>query len=350
MEKYFKNQVTALHGYTSPPQTGMIAKLNQNESPFDVPETIKTELLKKIGSLEWNLYPVNESPQLCEKLASRFNVAANQILLGNGSNQLLQTILTAALESGDRVLYCPPSFSLFDLFPVIYGGTLVKEFQAPGAAFPLDAVLQRIEQENPKIVLLCSPNNPTGSVISLDDLKTVCEKSSGLVFFDEAYAEFHTESAVDLVREYPNLIISRTFSKAFSLAGLRFGYFISTASNIEQLRKVNLPYNVNLMTEQIALRLLDEQDLIQKNVKYISDERDRVYKEMSGLSGITVYPSAANFILFKTNDGKKTFQQLKDKKVLVRDVSGYDLCENHLRVSIGLREHNNLFLEILKVL
>ncbi|MBN1997710.1 histidinol-phosphate transaminase [candidate division KSB1 bacterium] len=348
MEKYFKKAVSELEGYTSPPQKDYKAKLNQNESPFDVPQELKNKLCRSAQELAWHHYPLNESPELAGKLAAWHQVAADQVLLGNGSNQLLQTLLTAVLEQNDSVLYCPPSFSLFDLFPVIYGGRLETVPRPPGTNFPLEGVLDRLAATRPKIVLLCSPNNPTGDDMNAESLSAICEKAHGLVLMDEAYAEFSGTTCIPLIKKYPNLVISRTFSKAFSLAGLRFGYLLGDSAVIAQLRKANLPYNVNLFTELVASRLLDDKSFMQKQVKYICNERDRLFAEMKSIAHIKAYRSFANFILFKCGNAQRMFSQLKQAGVLVRDVSEYPLLENHLRVSVGSKTENDLFLHVLR--
>lgn len=348
MEHIFKKSVLELHGYVSPPQKEFKVKLNQNESPFDVPQYLKDELAESAKKLAWNRYPLNESPELMQKLARRHHVEPNQILLGSGSNQIFQTLLTATISPGDAVLYTAPTFSLYDLFSKIYDGTLVEILHAPDAGYPLDNVLEKIKQTNPKLLLICSPNNPTGWEIDLKTVELICQSSNGLVFFDEAYGEFTEQSAVPLLSKYDNLMVSRTFSKAFSMAGLRFGYFVANAPIIEQLRKVNIPYNVNLFTEMVALRLLDNEAEMRQNVQYLKDERARVSADMQKIRGITVFPSAANFILFKGPQTLDLFGALKDRGVLVRDVSSYPLLAGHQRVSMGFKEENDLFLDTLK--
>ncbi len=350
MNRYFKKSVLKLHGYTSPPQKEYKAKLNQNESPFDVPDALKNELSDAAKKLAWNRYPLNESPALMQKLAQRHDVQPQQILLGNGSNQIFQTLLTATLEPGDAVLYTPPTFSLYDLYTDIYDGNLVEVLQAPGADYPIEKVLSAIKQNNPKLIFICSPNNPTGWEIDLSLVKDICKAASGLVFFDEAYGEFAEQSAIPLLPKYENLLVSRTFSKAFSMAGLRFGYFVGNEPVIAQLRKVNIPYNVNLFTEMVALRLLDSEAEMHKQVQYLKDERDRVAADMQKINGITVFPSAANFILIKGPDDLDLFRTLKDRGVLVRDVSSYPLLKGHQRVSIGFKDENDLFIETLETI
>lgn len=347
MKRYFKQVVVDMEGYASPPQKEYRIKLNQNESPFDVPASVKQELAEAAKQLSWNRYPVNESPALAEKLAQRHKVRAQQILLGNGSNQLFQTLLTAALEPHDAVVYTVPTFSLYELYTDIYQGRRIEIPQPPGTAYPQEMVLQAIKQEQPRIVYLCSPNNPTGEEIDLGCVRKICSASGGLVFFDEAYAEFSEQSAIPLLKEFDNLIVSRTFSKAFSMAGLRFGYFVANTPVIEQLRKVNLPYNVNLFTELVALRLLDFEKEMAENIAYLKRERERVFAELQQMHGLTVFPSNANFLLIRGTEPINLFQELKERGVLVRDVSSYPLLRGFQRVSIGLREENDLFLSTL---
>ena len=345
MEKYFKRSVLHLDGYISPPQKDYLAKLNQNENPFDVPQNIKDKLCENAKTLSWNRYPVNTSPELRSQLAVWHRIDESQILLGSGSNQIFQSMLSAVVEPGDKIIYCPPTFSLFDLYADLYGGELIKVQHAPGENFPVDRLLQAIDKHQPKIVLLCSPNNPTGFEMSLTDLDKVCQAAPGLVFWDEAYGEFSERSAKSLLDKYKQLIISRTFSKAFSLAGLRFGYFLAHKDIIAQLVKINIPYNVNLFTEMVAIELLKNLSFMEEHVAYIKNERERLYNRMREMNGVRVFPSAANFLLFKSTDNTNLFLELKNRGILVRDVSSYELLDGYQRLSIGSKEENNLFLE-----
>ncbi len=345
MDKYFKKSVLKLDGYISPPQKQYLAKLNQNENPFDVPGDIKEKLCEDAKKLSWNRYPMNTSPELRRQLAEWHLVSETQILLGSGSNQIFQIMLSAVIEPGDKVMYCPPTFSLFDLYADLYGGELIKIHHAPGTDFQIDRLLQAVEQHKPKIILLCSPNNPTGFEMTLPDLERICQAAPGLVFWDEAYGEFSDQSAKILLDKYQQLIISRTFSKAFSLAGLRFGYFLAHADIITQLVKINIPYNINLFTEMVAVKLLQNRSFMDKHVAYIKNERERLYNRMLAIEQIKVFPSAANFLLFKSMDDTNLFMELKNRGILVRDVSSYELLDGFQRVSIGSFEENNLFLE-----
>ena len=348
MQDYFKSSVLQLDGYTSPPQKEFKVKLNQNESPFDVPEELKQRCMQRIEQLDWNRYPENNSQLLRDKLAARHGVVPEQILLGNGSNQLYQTLLTAVLYPGDRVLLTPPTFSLYESYVNIFDAKIVNVMYPPDQAYPLDKVLNKLVSEKPRLTILCSPNNPTGAELPAADVEKICQAAPGLVLFDEAYGEFSDRDAVSLVQRYENLIVSRTFSKAFSMAGLRFGYLIAQPDVVQQLGKVNLPYNVNVFTEQVVMELLNHQTDLMQQVQYLRKERNRVYALMQRISDVTVYPSAANFILFKGPTGVDLFPELKKRGVLVRDVSSYPLLQDHQRVTIGYQEENDLFLKTLQ--
>jgi histidinol-phosphate aminotransferase len=346
-EAIFKKSVLKIKGYQSPPQSHVKAKLNQNENPFDVPVEVKAMLADRIAKLDWNRYPVNESPALRKKLAAWHHLQPQQILLGNGSNQLLQTILSATVNDGDKVCWSSPTFSLFSLFSALYNAVPVDIRQTRALQFPYEAFIAGVENHQPRVILLCSPNNPTGSEINLDFLRTLCSRATGLVFWDEAYAEFTDQTAIELLSQYSNLVISRTFSKAFSLAGLRFGYLIANKTVIEQLEKVNLPYNVNIITEAVVSELLECRDILFERVDQVVEQRQKMYKELCLIPELTVYPSKANFILFKCQNSRSVFQTLKKHGILVRDVSSYPLLENHLRVNVGSPEENKYFLDIL---
>lgn len=348
MQRYFKTSVVQLDGYTSPPQKEFRVKLNQNESPFDVPDTLKQRCMQRIERLAWNRYPINNSQLLREKLAARHRVDPDQILLGNGSNQLYQTLLTAVMSQGEPLLLTHPTFSLYELFAQIYDARIITVLHPPDESYPLDKVLENIQKKKPRLTIVCSPNNPTGSELPLPDVEKICQSAPGLVLFDEAYGEFSDREAVSLVLRNENLVVSRTFSKAFSMAGLRFGYLIAQQKVIKQLAKVNLPYNVNVFTEQVVTELLNHQSELMQHVQYLQKERDRIFSMMQRISGLTVYPSAANFLLIKAPAGLDLFAELKKQGVLVRDVSSYPLLQNHLRVTIGSKEENDMFLKALQ--
>lgn len=337
--------VRSLKGYPAPQQGEMIAKLNQNENPYDVPAEWKDDILESMRSLEWTRYPVYDPPELREKLAARLGVDPDRILLGNGSNQILFLLGTALLSPGDRVVISPPTFSLFDTAARIAHGTVVAVDQNPD--FSVDGPGVLAASESARLTFLCSPDNPTGHTVPLEFLEQVCGRAPGLVAWDEAYGEFRGETAVPLIDRHPNLVILKTFSKAFGLAGLRLGYLIGHPSVVAELKKVNIPFNVNLMSNLTALKLLDRPEWVSEQVARIVFERNRLTEALRLVPGITPFPSEANFILMRTPDGDAVFNGLKAEGVLVRPTEAHPLLKNCLRVTVGKPDENEAFLAAL---
>lgn len=340
-----KPEIRALKGYAAPPQGKVIAKLNQNENPFDIPAEWKEDILKQMADLNWGRYPDNQPARLREKLATRHGVQPDQIILGHGSNQLLYALCTAVLSPNDRVLTAPPTFSLVELAARLFQVNSVRVQKNADLSIPEDTFLA--ESATSKLIFLCSPDNPTGLTIKPDFLKAVLENTTGLLLWDEAYAEFCDWTAVSMLSDYPNLIVSRTFSKAFGLAGLRIGYLIVHPEIAGELNKANIPYNLDLFSVLVAERLLDEEAWMKKQVALLVDERERLFDSMRQLPGVTPFPSEANFITFEVTGAKMMLKRLQEKGVLIRDMTSYPLLESSLRVTVGTPEENNIFLETL---
>ncbi len=338
--------VRSLKGYPAPQQGEMIAKLNQNENPYDVPAEWKDEILESMRSLEWTRYPAYDPPELREKLAARLGVEPDRILLGNGSNQILFLLGTALLSPGDRVVIAPPTFSLFETAARIAHGSVVLVDQNPD--FSVDGTKVLAAAESARLTFLCSPDNPTGHTVPLDFLESVCGGTSGLVAWDEAYGEFWGETAVPLIDRHPNLVILKTFSKALGLAGLRIGYLIGHPSIVAELKKVNIPFNVNLMSNLTALKLLDRPEWIAEQAGRIVSERNRLSEALRSIPGITPFPSAANFILMRTPEGDAVFNGLRAEGILVRPTEAHPLLKNCLRVTVGKPDENEAFLAALR--
>jgi len=341
-----KPEILALAGYTAPPQGTVVAKLNQNENPYDLPEEWKMAIFKQMQQIKWPLYPEYNPGSLKNRLARRFDINENQILLGHGSNQLLYLIGTSVINPGDRVIITPPTFSLFDLAIRISQGNIVNIAKQSNFSLDMDTLVPAVKTA--KLILLCSPDNPTGTVIALDQLIEILKKSSGLVLWDEAYVEFGGKSALNLLNAYPNLIISRTFSKAFGMAGLRLGYLIAHPDIIRELQKANIPYNVNLFTLMTANYLLDHQEWMESHVKKIIRDRKKLFDQMQKIPQIKPYHSEANFILFETADKHKTFEALKSRGILIRDVGNKPPLDHCLRVTVGTPDENKAFLEAIR--
>ena len=344
--KRIRPEVRAIDGYHLVAYDCAV-KLNQNESPFDVPPHVKDRILARIRNLQWSRYPEPMPQDLVQAAASYVGFAPEQVMVANGSNSIIQHILNAIVAPGVSVAIPSPSFSLYGQFTEILGGTPI--YVGLDESFGYDTVaLNEAAASGVSAVIICSPNNPTGCDISNDDLAVLLEATDALVVVDEAYAEFNDHSALDLLSAHDNLIILKTLSKAFGAAAIRIGCLIAHPDIVDEIHKIKLPFDINLFSRVAAIELLSDREQIDQNVAYVVEERDRVFDQLSGIRGITAYPSKANLILFEVEDPGSVFEQLAEKGVLIRNVSGYPGLANGLRTCIGTREENDAFLSALE--
>jgi len=343
-----KAAVRAMSGY-SLVQPDCPVKLNQNECPFDVPEELKREIVDEALAANWGRYPGFVPREVREAIGRRHGLGPEHVLIGNGSNELIQAVFQTTLAQGDRVVLPAPTFTLYALMGQVAGADIRTVYLKADMTFDVDRLVEESAHPDVKLVVLCSPNNPTGSMISPEDTATVAEATQGLVVVDEAYYEFCGVSCIDLLDRLPNLVITRTFSKALGAAGLRLGYLAADPALVREIEKVKLPYNVNVISLLSAHKLIAQDALIEERAALIRSERQRVYEGLQDLPGIRPYPSHANFVLFEAERPvSEVFHGLIDRGVLIRDVSRYPMLERGMRVTIGLPEENDAFLEALQ--
>ncbi|HJW94701.1 MAG TPA: aminotransferase class I/II-fold pyridoxal phosphate-dependent enzyme [Thermoanaerobaculia bacterium] len=321
-------------------------KLNQNESPFDFPPELKQQVLDRVAKRSWNIYPDFESISLRSAIARSLTgtrgPTEDNILTGNGSNELLAAAISAFVGPGTPVVLPRPTFTLYEKLVTIAGGLPIPiEFDPDSGFLPLQAMLNAIAEYPGAIVIVCSPNNPTGGVLPPHGLEALLD-TGATVLFDRAYGDFANDTMPQL---HDRLVTFSTFSKAWGLAALRVGWLASTAANCREIRKVKLPYSLNIISEAIAEIALENRDVRDRNVAAIVSERERVFDAMRNVPRITVFPTAANFITFRTQ--RALFEELCARGILVRDVSAYPRLASCLRVSIGSRDQNDRFLAAL---
>jgi histidinol-phosphate aminotransferase len=339
------------------PQIADVIQLNVNENPYPPPPALLADLQRAVGEpgLALNRYPDRDAVQLRTSLASylsdRTGVAltVDQLWAANGSNEVLQQVLQAFGGPGRVALGFEPSYSMH---PILAAGTGTRWVGVPRAAdFSLsaDAAVQAVQEHRPDVVFLTTPNNPTGTVTPLEVLTSVCDVAPGMVVVDEAYAEFASgPSATTLLDRYPRLIVSRTMSKAFALAGARVGYLAASPAVVDALRLVRLPYHLSAITQVVARIALARMTELLATVEHVKKQRDRMVAEITGL-GLTVMPTDANFMLFGPFDEPpQVWQQLLDRGVLVRDVSSGAGLAGWLRVNAGTPAETTAFLSALE--
>ena len=311
--------------------------LDANENPFDNGV---------------NRYPDPYQRSLKSVLSEQKGLAEQQILLGNGSDEVLDLIYRAFCEPNqDNIITLPPTYGMYKVLAGINAVEnrevlLTRDFE------PNVTEILKVADSNSKLLFICSPNNPTGNAFQKKGIKELLESFNGLVVVDEAYIDFsNDESWVNELNQYPNLIVTQTLSKAYGLAGIRLGICYASEEIIGILNKIKPPYNVNQLTQQRALQRVLHQDLVKQEVKQILDEREELIKALKDLEFVTaLYPTDANFVLAKVDDANKRYQQLLEKQVVVRNRSTQPLCENTLRFTVGTPEENKKLIAILKEL
>jgi histidinol-phosphate aminotransferase len=346
----FRKEVLAMSAYKVADAQGLI-KLDAMENPYSWPEDIKQAWLETLKDCHLNRYPDPEARHLTQTI-KRLNRISDQfdVLLGNGSDEIIQLLLMA-LPVTAGVLAPAPGFVMYkqlsDCLGLNYQGIplLADTFE-----LDLPAMLAAIEQHQPSVIFLAYPNNPTGNLFSETAVLEIIKTAKGFVVIDEAYAPFANASLISMLGQYDNLLVMRTVSK-LGLAGLRLGYIIGNPAIIEQLHKIRLPYNINSLTQISADFALSNKTLFDQQTQKICAERAVVFKQLNELEGITAYPSAANFILFRTpkNKASEIFLSIRQQGVLIKNLSAQGgLLSDCLRVTIGKPEENKAFLTALR--
>ncbi|HSB12517.1 MAG TPA: aminotransferase class I/II-fold pyridoxal phosphate-dependent enzyme, partial [Blastocatellia bacterium] len=295
-----KPQVRGLRRYSLRYETVRV-KLNQNENPWDIPIEIRNETLRRLQHRAWSRYPEFEPSTLIERLSEFNGWAADGILVGNGSNELIQALLMVTVGEGKRVLINEPTFSLYRQITTVLGGEIISVPLSSQLAYDMKAIKAATELQKPDVTIICSPNNPTGCTILQTDLAEILEISRGLVAVDEAYFEFAGETALELLKQHQNLVVLRTFSKALGMAALRVGYLLTSPALAREISKALLPYNLNLFSRtaaEVALEMYEAR--LKTLVQIILGERERLCEELGRIPGLEPVRSQANFMIVRS--------------------------------------------------
>lgn len=348
--RFIRPAVRREHAYHVGSAPDVTVKLNQNECPYDLPEDLKRELLEALLQTPFNRYPTEQPDRLRAALAEHLGHDPEGLLIGNGSNELTYTLGLALVAPGVRVVLPRPMFALYGTMVRLFGGEGVGVPPRPDLSFDADALAETVARVRPALTVLASPNNPTGLAMTPDEIERVAAASSGFVLVDEAYIEFTEEpSAQTLLGRYPNVLVMRTFSKAFGLAGLRVGYLMGRPEVIAELLKARLPFMVDRFAETVAMTLLRRPELVRARIEEIKTSCRRLTADLQALDGVEVIPSQTNFVLFRTPLAPPTVMtSLSARGVLVRDMSGYPELPDFLRVNAGTPAENQVFVAALK--
>ncbi len=344
-----QQSIRGLQAYHVPNAKGMI-KLDAMENPYRLPDALQKQLADALAMAEINRYPDPSSRELVGVLKSAMQVPdAVEVLLGNGSDEIIQ-IIAMAVAGSDRVIMAPePSFSMYRMIALCLGMRYEAVPLRDDFALNLPLMLQAIEKYKPAVLFLAYPNNPTGNLFSRDDIKAMIELSPGLLVVDEAYHAFADDSFMSELVNYPNLLVLRTVSK-MGMAGLRLGLLAAHPELIETFNKVRLPYNINVLTQISAKFAFDHKSVFDLQTEQIKKDRATLFDALSVFSSLRVFPSKANFILFKTAAGKSEviFDALSVDGILIKTLNKQaGLLTDCLRVTVGAPAENKRFLESL---
>lgn len=335
-----KQSVKELQPYVVNPIVCSV-KLDANEGSKD----LFKDLVKQLGEEFYlNVYPDDSYNDLKKAICNYVGCKTSNICVGNGSSELLDLCIKTFVDREELILSLDPSFAMYSIYAKIFDTKYIGATSDDDFVINTDKVIDLIKEKDPKVTIICNPNNPTGSMIKKDDVIRIIKSTDNIVIVDEAYMEFGEESVVEEIENYKNLIVVKTLSKAFSMAGIRTGYLIACEELVNTVEKVRPPYNLNSISAFLATKALEEKDKMIAYVKGIKKEREKVYKSLLDMN-IKVFPSGANFLFFHSNI-KNLEDKLIREDVLIRKFGGK--LDNHYRVTIGSVDENNEFIKAMK--
>lgn len=341
-------EIQALHAYHVPPSSGFI-KLDAMENPYLLPQTLRDEIARMVADAAINRYPDAGAYELKAHIRSVTNLPSGMdVLLGNGSDEIIQVLAMAVAKPGAVLLSVEPSFVMYKMIAAFTGMRYVGVPLTQDFTLDLQTTLEAIEREQPALVFLAYPNNPTGNLFDAEAIKRIIAATPGLVVVDEAYYAFASDSFIPQLAHYDNLLVMRTFSK-LGMAGLRLGFLAGSKAWLEQLEKLRLPYNVGVLPQLVASKLLQHHDVLLAQAASIKQERTKLMSALNDIRGVKAYPSEANFILFRVAKATQIFEGLKQRGVLIKNLNGgHPALTDCLRVTVGTPEESAKFIAALQ--
>jgi histidinol-phosphate aminotransferase len=352
LRQWIKPGLLAARAYHVPDAEGLI-KLDAMENPYLLPVELREKILKFISGAEINRYPDPDASDLKQSLREVMEIpSGTEIMLGNGSDELIQIIAMAVAHSGKTILAPEPGFVMYKIIADTVGAEYVGvELDHDDFSLDSDAMLSAINEHQPAVVFLAYPNNPTGNLFDEDVISQMIHASPGLVVVDEAYSAFSKKSFMQRLGEFDNLLVMRTLSKS-GLAGLRLGFLAGPALWLNQLDKLRLPYNINSLSQKLAELILSHYEILEQQAKLICANRSKLFKQLQEIEGISPWQSSANFILFKSMDKSADIisAALLEQGILIKNVStSFPSLKGCLRVTVGTEDENEAFAAALKL-
>ncbi len=346
---WIRPDIRALSAYHVP-DPGQLIKLDAMENPYTWNEEMQQSWLERLQNANINRYPDPGAQAVKDELRKAMQIPENMaLILGNGSDELIQMLMLAVTGSQRTLLSVEPSFVMYKLLAQVTGLQYqAVPLRADDFSLDLPAMLEAIEQHQPALIFLAYPNNPTGDLFEREAVERIIKAAPGLVVVDEAYCAFADDSFINALNDYENLLVMRTVSK-IGLAGLRLGLLVGSADWLHELDKIRLPYNINVLTQASAVFALQHYDQLLEQTDKIRASRAQMLSCLQNLAAVQAWPSQANFILFRVPDAPKTFNALKQAGVLIKNLHGsHPMLEHCLRVTVGKPEENRAFLDALR--
>ncbi|MEY8248119.1 MAG: histidinol-phosphate transaminase [Bermanella sp.] len=350
VKKIIRQEIQDLSAYPVPNSEGML-KLDAMENPYTWPAIAKATWSEMLTTLPINRYPDPQGQHVKDEMRKVMGIGDDfDILLGNGSDEIIQLLAMALAKPGATILAPEPGFVMYKMIATFCGLNYVGVPLTADFELDENAMLAAITEHNPELIFLAQPNNPTGNLWSAQSITNIIEASSGLVVMDEAYTAFTDADHLALLHQYPHVLIMRTLSKV-GLAGLRLGMLVGRSEWLNELDKIRLPYNINILTQASVLFALQHYDMLLVQTEQLRVDRLLLQQALAAIEGVQVFPSEANFVLLRAPAGmaRNWFSALKNKKILIKCLDGgHDLLHDCLRITVGTSEQNQLLVNALK--
>ncbi|PVX26484.1 MAG: histidinol-phosphate transaminase [Candidatus Bathyarchaeum sp.] len=328
-----------------------LVKMNLNENFAVSKEPVKKLLLDACQRVDVRAYPPPRGSLAVKAISKFLNLNTSEVAVANGADEIMDLLMKVFIRKGSKVMVAEPTFPMYTFFAELYGGKKVTVMLKKDFNLDVDSILKKADKET-RLLFVCSPNNPTGNQFRESDIKRLLEEFKGIVVVDEAYGDFAAGSVMNWIKNYDNLAVLRSFSKAFGLAGLRLGYLVSSRHVIKYVQRVVGPFNVNSVTQQTIALALQNWNYFKGQLDLVVNEREWLMKNLQQIDGVKPYRSDANFILFKIAKDKlkssTVTQRMENLNVLVKDRGHLPLLENCIRVTVGTRTMNETFVSALK--
>jgi histidinol-phosphate aminotransferase len=350
--QFIRPEVRNSGGMGGPSVAGFEHRMQWNENPFDFPPDLKEEALRRYAALAWSRYPTGLRPtDLTERIAEHSGVTPEMITAGPGSSSIIKAIIDALIAPGDRVVMPTPTFLLYRRFASLAGAAIHPVPTSPDDDFaqPVSDLIVCARTNEAKLVALCAPNNPTGTVYSPEDVARIADESGALVVVDEAYQEFSGQEMRPLLDRFDNVVLLRTFSKAYAMAGLRVGYALAAPGLAQEIDKTNLPFPIAVFSQITAMVALENADRFRAMTDRIVSERERLAAALNALEGVRVFPSGTNFILAQLDQPTDELVRYlrEEHSLLVNNMAAYPELVNCLRITVGTAEENDLLAQVM---